>query len=254
MERRAFLLMASAVLSPDAPAQHRPVVARVVAASDLKFALAELAERFAGETGNVVQLTMGSSGSFAQQIRQGLPADLFMSADEDYVYQLADAGLTRDRGISYAVGRIVLFAAHDSPVALEAVLAGVRSAADLIRHFAIANPLHAPYGRAARQALERLGLWESLKAKLVLGENISQTTQFLTTGSAEVGITAYSLAIALEVAVHGRYRLVPDTLHAPLRQRMVLLKTAAPGAAAFYDYLQTPMARAVLQRHGFAAP
>ena len=255
MDRRAFVSMAGlAPFSRGARAQNRPVIARVVAASDLKFALAELAELFTSQTGTVVQLTMGSSGNFAQQIRQGLPADLFMSADEDYVYQLADAGLTRDRGVSYALGRIVLFAVRDSPVSLEAVLAGVRGAADTIRHFAIANPLHAPYGRAARQTLEQLGLWESIKARLVLGENIAQATQFLTTGSADVGITAYSLAMSPEVAVHGRYRLVPSTLHAPLRQRMVLLKTADPGAAAFYDYLQSPVARAVLQRYGFAVP
>lgn len=255
MDRRAFVWIAGiAPFSRGARAQNGPVIARVVAASDLKFALVELAERFASQTGNMVQLTMGSSGSFAQQIRQGLPVDLFMSADEEYVHQLADAGLTRDRGVAYAVGRIVLFAANDSRVSLEALLAGVRSATDVIRHFAIANPLHAPYGRAARQALERLGLWDSLQPRLVLGENIAQATQFLTTGSAEAGITAYSLAMSPEVAAHGRYRVVPSTLHAPLRQRMVLLKTADPRAAAFYEYLQAPAARAVLQRHGFAAP
>ena len=235
-------------------AQNRPVTARVVAASDLKFALADIAERYGQESGHAVQLTLGSSGSFARQIRQGLPADLFMSADENYVYELADAGLTRDRGVSYALGRIALFAGHGSQVSLEALLSNSHGATKPVRHFAIANPLHAPYGRAAQQALQRLGLWESLKQKLVLGENISQATQFLTTGSADVGITAYSLAISPEVAAHGRYVLVPDTLHEPLRQRMVLLQAGDPRAAAFYAYLQSPPARAILHRYGFVTP
>ncbi len=255
MDRRAFVsILGLAPLSVSVRAQSRPVIARVLAASDLKFALADVAELFARETGNSVQLTMGSSGNFTQQIRQGMDADLFMSADEGYVYQLADAGLTRDRGVAYALGRIALFAAHGSRVSLDALLDGVRGAVNDIRHFAIANPLHAPYGRAAQQALQRLGLWDSLRQKLVLGENISQATQFLTSGAAEVGVTAYSLAISPVVSVHGRSLLVPDTLHEPLRQRMVLLKAADPRAAAFYAYLQTPAARAVLQRYGFVTP
>ena len=131
---------------------------------------------------------------------------------------------------------------------------GDQGTADSVRHFAIANPEHAPYGRAARQALERLGLWDAVKPRLVLGENISQATQFMTSGAADAGITAFSLAVSSEVASQGRSVLIPQSLHAPLRQRMVLLKSAAPGSAVFYDYLQSPAARSVLQRFGFAPP
>ena len=116
-----------------------------------------------------MQLNLGSSGQFAQQIRQGLPVDLFMAADEDFVFQLADAGLTQDRGVIYALGRIALLVPAASPIALDPGLRGLRDALPGLRHFAIANPEHAPYGRAARQALERLGLWAIVQPKLVLG-------------------------------------------------------------------------------------
>lgn len=254
--RKRFLLKAvgagwTAVAVPRAWSQGKSAVVRVAAASDLKFALAEVTQQYTRQTGQVVHLTMGSSGNFARQIRQGLPVDLFMSADEDFVLQLADAGLTRDRGVLYALGRIALFASKASPVALDPQLLGVRSGWTSVRHFAIANPEHAPYGRAAQQALEQLGLWELVKPKLVLGENIAQTTQFLTTGEAEVGITAFSLALAPEIAKQGRHVLLPDRLHASLRQRMALVKTAGPEAVDFYHYLQSAAARAVLERYGF---
>jgi molybdate transport system substrate-binding protein len=122
-----------------------------------------------------------------------------------------------------------------------------------VKHFAIANPQHAPYGRAARQALERLALWEMARPKLVLGENIAQATQFVTSGAAQAGITALSLALAPEVARLSRHLVLPAHLHEPLRQRMVLLKGARPGARDFYDFLQGPAARRVFERYGFTA-
>jgi len=224
---------------------------RVAAASDLQFALADLVGQYQKETGQEVQLSLGSSGNFAQQIRQGLPADLFMAADEGFVFQLADAGLTQDRGAIYALGRIAILVPAASPVPLDAGLRGLREALPSLRHFAIANPEHAPYGRAAQQALERLGLWQLIRPKLVLGENISQATQFVTSGAAQAGITAVSLALAPEVARLTRSLTLPGDLHAPLRQRMVLLRSAGPPAADFYRFLQSPTARTVLQRYGF---
>jgi molybdate transport system substrate-binding protein len=225
---------------------------RVAAASDLKFALAELARQYQSQAGSSVQLSLGSSGQFVQQIRQGLPVDLYMSADEDFVFQLADAGLTRDRGALYALGRIAAVVAAASPLVLDPALEGLRAAGAGIRHFAIANPEHAPYGRAAREALERLGLWQWFRPKLVLGENIAQATQFVTSGAAQAGITALSLALAPEVARLARHVVLPDRLHAPLRQRMVLLKSASAQASEFYAFLQTQAARAILRRYGFA--
>jgi molybdate transport system substrate-binding protein len=224
---------------------------RVAAASDLKFAMAELGARYEQETGQAVQLNLGSSGQFAQQIRQGLPVDLFMAADESFVFQLADGGLTRDRGVVYALGRIALLVPTASPIVLDAGLRGLREALPGLRHFAIANPEHAPYGRAARQALERLGLWPQVERKLVIGENIAQATQFVTSGAAQAGIAALALALAPEVARRTRSLTLAADLHAPLRQRMALLRSARPAAADFYRYLQTPAARTLLRRFGF---
>lgn len=229
----------------------RPV--RVAAASDLKFAMDELAGRFRRETGVVVQVTFGSSGQFAQQIRQGLPVDVYLSADEDYVFQLADAGLTQGRGVVYAHGRLAVIVPKSSPVGLEPGLASLRAALPGIRAFAIANPAHAPYGRAAQQALERLGLWAAVRSKLVLGENVAQASQYVTSSAAQAGITALSLALAPPVAGLTRSMVLPADLHAPMRQRMVLLRAAAPQAAGFFQFLQGAAARVILLRHGFAA-
>ena len=252
MRRRSFLAgavggSAGLVVGPSHAAG--PVV-RVAAASDLKFALADMAQQYQRQTGQQVQVSLGSSGQFAQQIRQGLPTDIYMSADEDFVFRLADAGLTQGRGDLYALGRIAAVVPAASALALDPGLRGL--AWSDIRHFAIANPEHAPYGRAARQALERLGLWELAKPKLVLGENVAQAAQFVTSGAAQAGITALSLAVAPEVARLARHVVLAADLHAPLRQRMVLLKSASPAAADFYRFLQTSAARTVLQRYGFA--
>lgn len=231
----------------------RPVVA---AASDLSFALTEISERFTRETGQQVELVFGSSGTLARQVRDGAPFDVFLSADESFVEQLASAGLTRDRGALYAVGRIVLFAPAGSPIRPDEGLAGLRRlvAAGKITRFAIANPQHAPYGRAAEAALRKAGVWADLQPRLVLGDNVSQAAQFATTGDAAGGVIAYSLALAPALAARGTYALIPDSDHPPLRQRMVVLKRAVPGAGPFYAYLQSASARAILQRFGFVLP
>ncbi|MGE3483041.1 MAG: molybdate ABC transporter substrate-binding protein, partial [Gammaproteobacteria bacterium] len=152
----------------------------VAAAADLKFALTEVAAEFTVETGRTVTLVFGSSGTFATQLEQGAPFELFLSADEQYVFALADKGLTRDRGMLYAIGRIVLFIPYGSPLDADAGWRGLEDAlADgTLRRFAIANPAHAPYGRAARAALHHRGLWDALAPHLVLGENAAQATEF----------------------------------------------------------------------------
>ncbi len=248
---------------------------RVSAASDLKFALADVLNQFQRETGLSVVATYGSSGQFARQIAQGLPTDLFMSADEALVAQLADKGLTQDQGVVYAIGRLALIVPRawaagvptegdwrsvqdalgnalgggpKQPEARSAPKPGQNSG---IAKFAIANPEHAPYGRAAKEALLAMGLWESAAARLVLGENIAQATQFVATGAAQAGLTALSLAVAPDVAATTRHAPVPAHLHAPLRQRMVLLKTARPQAQQLYAYLQTDAIRKRLLSMGF---
>ena len=227
--------------------------ALVGAASDLKFALTEIVMQFERETPHRFTLNMGSSGNFVQQIRQGLPVELYLSADESYVFQLADAGLTKDKGSLYAIGRIALLAPNGSPIALDAGLRGLKEQWATVTRFSIANPEHAPYGRAAAQALQKLGLWNIVQPKLVLGENISQATQFVTTGAAQAGMTALSLALAQDVASQSKHVVLPASLHEPMRQRMVLTKNAGPAAMALYDYLQGDKAKAILRKYGFSA-
>ena len=230
----------------------------IAAAADLKFALAEVAGHFTRDTGHEVNLTFGSSGNFTTQIENGAPFQLFLSADENFVFKLADGGLTLDRGSLYAIGRIVLFAPHGSSLKIEGTPDDLKSAvADgRIKRFAIANPEHAPYGRAAKAALRAMGLWPSMQSKLVLGENASQATQFAASGSCEGGIIPLSLSKAPEIAKLGTFALIPAEWHVgePLRQRMVLLQNAGEAARAFYQYLQTPAARAVFIRYGFVLP
>jgi molybdate transport system substrate-binding protein len=248
-------LLASIALFAGGPAaaQGGPTVA---AASDLKFALDEIAAAFRKQTGQALRISYGSSGNFMRQILQDAPFELFLSADEAFVFQLAEHGRTLDRGTLYATGRIVVFAPHASGLQPDAQLAGLRTALTdgQITRFAIANPEHAPYGRAAREALQTAGLWDALQGRLVLGENVSQAAQFAVSGSTQGGIFAYSLALAPAFAKAGRHVLIPESMHRPLRQRMVLTRKATAPARALYAFLQQPAARSVLARYGFALP
>ena len=251
----ALALAFAFVLAVPGPALAQPLVrpVQVAAAANLQPVLAELVPIYERQHpgGDRISVTVGSSANLVRQIQQGLPADLFLSADEGYALRLFDAGLTPDRGAVYATGRLVLMVPAASRLALDPQLAGLSAAWPSITQFAIANPELAPYGQAAMQALQHLGLWPAPKGKIVLGESIAQTTQFISTGAAQAGMTALSLALAPQLAGRVRYVLVPETLHAPLRQRMVLLKTASPAARAFYEFLQSPQVRAVLQRYGY---
>jgi molybdate transport system substrate-binding protein len=249
----ACLLAGSPPEGPSAAFQGPPTVA---AASDLQFALEAIAKAFTGETGERVTLVFGSSGNLARQAMNGAPFELFLSADEAFVDMLADSGHTRDRGTLYGIGRIVLFAPRGSALAVDEQMNGLRAllARKQTIRFAIANPEHAPYGRAAEAALRARGLWDILQPTLVLGENISQTAQFATAGGAAGGILAYSLVLAPALKDRGTYALIPESLHPPLRQRMVLLERAGPVAERFYQYLQAPAARALFEQYGFALP
>lgn len=234
-------------------AQALPVV---VAASDLKFALEEVAALFEQEKKHKLRLVFGSSGNFYSQILQGAPFQMFLSADEDFVFRLADAGRTRDRGRLYALGRIGILVPHGSALKADAELKDLAAALKdgRLQKFAMANPDHAPYGARAREALQHAGLWRQLQPRLVFGENISQAAQFATSGAAQGGIIAQSLALAPSVGRLGTFALISDSWHQPLRQRMVLLKNAEPAAQAFYDFIGTPAAQAVMGRYGFVMP
>ena len=254
MRIRIWLIaLATAFSTVQAWATQAPVVA---AASDLKFALEAIAKRFTSESGVQVQLVFGSSGNLTRQIVDGAPFEVFLSADESYIEKLAAAGLTRDSGVLYGVGRLVLFAPHGSPLTVDERMEGLRGliARGAVTRFAIANPQHAPYGRAAEAALRATGQWEGLRPSLVLGENIVQASQFATTGNAVGGILAYSLVLGSPLAAQGTYVLLPDSLHPPLRQRMVLTKRAGATAQRFFDYLQQRPAREIFTKYGFSLP
>ncbi|WP_334135241.1 molybdate ABC transporter substrate-binding protein [Tepidimonas sp.] len=228
----------------------------VAAASDLQFALEEAAALFERQTGHRLRLVFGSSGNFFAQILQGAPFHLFMSADEQFVFRLADAGRAVDRGRLYAYGRIGIIVPKGSPLKADGELRDLAAALrqGRLRKFAIASPEHAPYGMRAREALQHAGLWEAIQPRLVYGENISQAAQFATSGATDGGIIAYSLARAPQVAALGDFALIPESWHQPLAQRMVLLRDAPPAARAFYDFLTTPAAQSIMVRYGFAMP
>jgi len=243
-----------AVLAPaGATAAEAPLVA---AAADLQSTLPGIAAAFENKTGQSVRLTFGASGALTQQILNGAPYEVFLSADESYVERLAAAGRTEGAGALYAVGRIGLFVPKGSSIRADADLNGLAAAlkAGRAQRFAIANPAHAPYGRAAQAALERAGLWTAIQPRLVLGENVSQATQFAASGAAQGGIIPLSLASTPQVKAAGTFVLLPAAWHPPLRQRAVVLKDASPAARAFYAFLQGPEARAAFARHGFTLP
>ncbi|MBL8670451.1 MAG: molybdate ABC transporter substrate-binding protein [Alphaproteobacteria bacterium] len=246
----ATLLAAPHALRAQAAA---PVVA---AASDLQFAVQEIAAAFKAETGMDVRLSMGSTGNFVRQIREGAPFEIFMAADETYVLDLHRDGFAKDEGDLYAVGRLALMVPHGSSLAADGTLGSLAAAlsAGKISRFAIANPAHAPYGQRAREALRRKGLWDKLQSHIVLGENVSQAAQFALSGNAQGGIIAYSLALAPSVRSRGTYELIPEDLHEPLRQRMALLRKAGPVAESFYAYMKGPKAREIMKRYGVTLP
>lgn len=253
--RLAFVVAAVSAF-PGAPrglAREAPVIA---AAADLQFALDEVAQAFTAATGHPVRVAYGSSGNFARQIRQGAPFQLFFSADEQYVLDLARDGYARAPGALYGVGRIVILVPRGSPLRADGSLGDLRAAlADgRLKKFAIANPEHAPYGQRAEEALRRQGLWDGIRDRLVLGENVSQAAQFATSGSTQGGIIAYSLALSPKVAALGEHALIPAEWHEPLRQRMALLKNAGPVAERFFRFAREPTARAILERYGFVLP
>jgi len=225
----------------------------VAAAADLQFALADLAGHFHDA---IISPVYGSSGNFYAQIRNGAPFDVFLSADMDYPRRLAAEGFALpDSLFVYGAGRIVVWVPAQSPFDLARLgMDSLESAS--IRHIAIANPQHAPYGRAAEAALRHFGLYDRLVPKLVLGENIAQTFEFVETGAAEAGIVALSLALAPQVRNQGRYYEIPLDSYPRLEQGGVILARArsSAAAAAFRVFLLSPAGRGVLKQYGFYLP
>lgn len=222
----------------------------VSAASDLTLAFREVGERFEGKTGIPVVFNFGSTGQLAQQIERGAPVDVFAAANAVYVEELEHLGLIIPETRSlYARGRITLWTRADVPVRVERVQDLARPE---IRRVAIANPDHAPYGIAARQALQSAGLWDAVRPKLVLAENVSQTLQYADTGNVDVAITALSLSIGTD----GRWELVPEDLHAPIDQALAVVNATRREREArlFAAFVSGPEGRPIMRRYGFTLP
>jgi molybdate transport system substrate-binding protein len=226
---------------------------RIAAASDLQAVLPAVASEFEKETGQKVALTFGSSGNFFTQIQNGAPFDVFLSADSEYPRRLERAGLA-DPGslVEYATGRIVLWTRNDSGVDVRRGLGALTSSS--VRRVAVANPEHAPYGRAAVAALRHEALYDSVRGKFVLGENISQTAQFVQSGNADVGIVALSLALSPAMKSVGAYFEIPESWHPPIEQAAVVMGASKQKAVArwFVEYLSGPASVRTLQAFGFA--
>ena len=230
-------------------------VVRVAAAADLKFAMDELAKGFENKTGTRVDVTTGSSGNFFGQIQSGAPFDLFFSADMDYPKKLQASGFAEPGTLyEYALGGIVIWTPSNSPMDVVKdkwnTLLNAR-----IQKIAIANPSLAPYGRAAISALQKAGIYEQVKPKLVYGENISQAAEFVQSGNAQAGIIARSLALCPGMK-EGKAWEIPMNMHPPIEQGAVVPKSANNKNAAleFLDFVKSAAGRAILQKYGFASP
>lgn len=233
----AVVLLAALLTGCGSEPRNRPLA--IAAASDLNFVLADIAAHYPSK----LRISYGSSGNFATQIANGAPFDVFLSADIEYARRVAPRA---DAVFPYAAGRLVVWVPAGSPLDPAEAL---RSQS--LRHLAIANPLHAPYGRAAESALRHMGLWEALQPKLVLGENIVQTLQFVESGAADAGIVALSLARAPQAK--GRYSEIASDAYPPLRQGGVILHDS-PQARAFREYLLSTDGRRILKQYGLGLP
>lgn len=231
-------------------------IAKIAAASSLQFVLPEIAAAFKQETGYGLRITYGSSGNIRRQVTQGAPFELFLSADESYVSALSEQGLAVDSGRVYALGRVAAIVPKESKIKLTQDLSGFAVAieAGQLQHFAIANPDHAPYGKAARETLQAFGLWQAMKPFLVKGENASQAMQFAVSGSSQGGIVAYALALTPNIASISEVILIDQSWHEPISQRMVLLKGSGDVARLFYDFIGSPEAREILKAYGYDIP
>jgi molybdate transport system substrate-binding protein len=232
------------------PPTATPVELTIAAAADLQFAFTEIGTLYEQETGNKVIFSFGSTGQLAQQIENGAPFDLFAAANVSFVDDLAKKNLVLPDTVTlYARGRIVLAVNRDSGVSavtLEDLLS------DDITHIAIANPEHAPYGVAAKEALQSVGVWDQIEAKIVYGENVRQTLQFIQTGDAQVGIVALSVANVPEIT----WTLIDDSLHNPLNQALGVVASSqhADVASEFVAFINGSAGRPIMQKYGFVLP
>lgn len=220
---------------------------RIATAANVQFAMKELTEEFEAETGITTQIVLSSSGKLTAQIQEGAPYDVFVSANMKYPHVLFEKNLTSTKPTVYAYGQLVLWTAHDETTPSLSVLN-----TDTIQHIAIANPRTAPYGEAALSVLSILP--NNIESKLVYGESIAQTNQFILAKAADIGFTAKSVVLS-ETLIHtGKYIDIPDSLHQPIEQGIVLLLQKGkvnPKAQQFYDFMFSEKAKGILVKYGY---
>jgi len=228
----------------------------VAAAADLSAALKEISDGYEKKTGVRVKLSFGASGALTQQIENGAPFDIFFSADMDYPRQLVAAGAADGTSLyEYAVGKLVLWVPADSPLDVEHK--GVEILLEpSVKKIAIANPQHAPYGRAAAAALKHFGMYDRVLDRLVLGENVSQAAQFVESGNAQAGFVALAHAVAPTMQGKGKYWVVPGEAYPALAQGVVVISRSQhkKEAAEFVEYVKTKETAELLRRYGFTVP
>jgi len=228
----------------------QPVTLTVSAAADLTPAFQEIGQRLKDKTGVKAVFNFGSTGQLAQQIEQGAPVDVFAAANVSYIEELEKQGLiVPGTKTLYARGRITLWTTADSPLHIERITDLARPE---VKRIAIANPDHAPYGIAAREALQSAGIWSSVQPKLVLGDNVRQTFQYAETGNVDVAIVALSLS-ALS---NGHWTLVPEELHRPIDQALAVVKGTRheQEARQFAAFIVGPEGGPIMRKYGFALP
>lgn len=237
---------------PAAAAAESPVAA----AASLRVALDEIAQLFEKSSGSKIKISYGATGNLVRQIEEGAPFELFLAADEASVARLEKNGKTDGAGSALVDGRLAIVVPKGSPVAVDASLEGLKAAlADgKVKHVSIANPELAPYGKAAREALQKAGVWDQVQPLLVQGENIGQAAQYVTSGAAEVGLVAQSLLFAPDVAAKVDQAPVDKSFYLPIRQAMAVLKNASANTKAFHQFLKSKEAAAVFEKNGFSIP
>jgi molybdate transport system substrate-binding protein len=227
----------------------------VAVAANFSKPMTEIAAEFEKATGHSAKLSFGSSGKFVSQLENGGPFDVFLSADEKGPQKLEQSGLAVPNSqFTYALGKLVLWSAIPGYVDDQGKILKTGG----FKHIALADPTHAPYGVVAEDVMKSLGVLDKLRPLFVMGENISQTFQFVSTGNAELGFVAFAQVIDINTGKIGSGSgwIIPDNLHGPFNQTAVLLKTGAenPAASALMDFLKSPAALTIIDKYGFGLP
>ena len=241
------------VLSFPARTAEAPVIA---VAANMTYAMTELIEQFQAQTGGRIRVSYGSSGNFTRQLLQGAPYELFLSADKKYAEQLKRKTDIIETDCVYVLGRIAFFTPNDSSLSQNTELSAIIHALQFgqYRRMVIANPEHAPYGIAARQALQQAGIWAVQRKRLLLADNAAQAAQFSIAGGIDAGIIPYSLAAVPALAGQGRFFLVPESWHKPIEQHLLLMRRAGETAKGFYQYLLSEKSEIILEKYAYSIP